>query len=243
MSRAHYFYFPLTVSQLEKIITAHQLEFDHFIQDSFSDEELAPHEKLLDDIAAVYVQPILSELTFDDFYAHKDLKVAQQFFFESCRSSIALENLPYFQTNPFQVSYLIMLLNHFDEFLVDQGGVSELVFKKAYILDLHKYKTLESLFTDSPLKIHSPSKSQIPVNPIDFLIQDVYREIARLRQADKMPELLEAMKGQSEKRNKIFLVMKDGTKTASELLRDAGLIPKDFDDHMEGLKFFLKKMI
>jgi hypothetical protein len=184
------------------------------------------------------VQPILSELSFDDFYPCPKEEEKQRSFFESCQSSICLDNLPYFESNPFQITYLIDLLWSLDEVLIDRGGVSELIFKREYIDELKKFKTMEVLL---PVEKEKPIvvTTKRPVNPIDFTIHDVYKELA----------LVEAMgieipiSDQSEKLQKIFAAAKsDKDLDADALLKRSGLIPKDFGDNLERLKFFLKKL-
>lgn len=236
MSNAHYFYFRLSVQDLDKKVKALQLDFDHLINDTFSDSELVTHEKLLDDIGAVFVQPIFSEMTFDDFYPNESEVQRQQEFFESCRSSICLENIPAFETNPFQITYLIELLRDFDEVLVDTGGVNELMFKKQYVDNLKKYKNIFSLLDDEPKK-PIEVKTNKPVDPIDFLILDVYKELGRL---DYL-EMRESVKHLPEKAQKVFEAMGESGLDASALFKKSTLNAKDFGDNLERLKFFLKK--
>jgi hypothetical protein len=235
MSRTHYFYFRLTVSELEQLVRDHQESFDLLLNDSFSDEELLKYEKQLDSIAAVFPQPILSELTFDDFYPDKAHESEQRAFFERCRSSICLENLPYFEENPFQVSYLTFLLERFEEVLIDQGGVNELMFKGPYLLALKKFKNIDSLMSLIPETIVEKTSTR-PVFPIDFLILDVYKELDRLKDSKLN------MEDKGEKLNKIFLIMQSERLDSSSILKKSGLIPKDFEDNLERLKFTLKKI-
>lgn len=237
MSTSQYFYTQLTVTDLEKLVKHFQDEFETLLKDSFSDDELAIHERSIDAIAAIFVQPIISELSFDDFYPDEDLEQEQRLFFESCKSSICLENLPYFQSNPFQVSYLILLLGKLGEVLIDFGGVNELVFKEKYLLNLKKYKTMDHLLG---IKEVAPvvNKPFIPVHQIDFFVMDVYKEIERLRREGK----LEAIEMPSEKRMKLLGLMKVEKFHPEELMKKSGLGAKEFDDNMESLKFFLKKI-
>lgn len=236
MSNAHYFYFRLPVLDLDKKIKAFQLDFDHLLNDTFSEAELANLENLLDDIGAVFVQPIFTEMSFDDFYSKPSEEQKQRDFFEAARSSICLENIPAFESNPFQVTYLIELLRDFEEVLIDTGGVNELMFKKDYVDSLKKYKNIFSLLTTvekKPLEI----KTTKPVDPIDFLIQDVYKELLRL---DPI-QVSEWIKELPEKTQKVYQAMLQVGLDASELLKRSGLNAKDFDDNLERLKFFLKK--
>lgn len=235
MARTHYFYFRLGVSDLNQIVKGHQTEFDQFLKDNFDDHELLPFEGMLDAIAALYVQPILPDLTFDDFYASVAEEQSQRDFFAAAKSSLCLENLPYLESNPFQVSYLIQLLERFDEVLIDQGGVNELVFKTIYLKELRKHKSMESLLGATQVKPAVVAKPSRPVDPIDFLILDVYRELNRLGSS------AHAL-GQSEKVQKIFKAFQGEEVDSTELYRRSGLSPKDFDDCLERLKFWLRSL-
>ncbi|MCM2349222.1 MAG: hypothetical protein NDI69_04320 [Bacteriovoracaceae bacterium] len=242
MSRSHYFYFPLSVEELEQVVDAHIKDFETIIGDLFTEDEVKHYEKMLDSIAAIYVQPILSELTFEDFYADASLLKEQQSFFESCRSSICLEGLPYLESNPFQVSYLKLLLSHFSEVLIDRGGIQDLQFKQVYLDDLNKYKVMESLVPDIPaVKVNSEKKTR-PVDPIDFLVADVYKEIARITVSGNARLIDEALQSQSQKVQKIYLAFQGEELDSSDLFKKSGLNPKDFDDHLERFKFLLKKI-
>jgi hypothetical protein len=236
MSNAHYFYFRLSVQDLDKKVKAFQLDFDHLVNDTFSETELTSLETQLDDIGAVFVQPIFSEMTFDDFYSKESEEQKQRDFFSAARSSICLENIPAFETNPFQVTYLIELLRDFDEVLIDTGGVNELMFKKDYVENLKKYKNIFSLIADEPKK-PLEIKTTRPVDPIDFLIQDVYLQLKRLDAIEVSIWVQEL----PEKTQKVYQAMKDEILDASTLLKKSGLNAKDFDDNLERLKFFLKK--
>jgi hypothetical protein len=235
MARTHYFYFPLKLNDLDALVKAHQEKFDLFLGDNFDDLELEKFEKLIDSLSAVYVQPVLSELSFDDFYSDPKNEQRQRFFFEACKSVIVLEQLPYFETNPFQVSYLIQLLGIFDEVLIDQGGLTELVFKEAYLSELRKFKNIDSLI--GIVEKIPEIKTNRPVDPIDFLILDVYKEIQRLQNSHQLPT-----EGPSEKSHKIFKVMCSGVYDSHTLFQKSGLIAKDFDDNLERLKFWLRKI-
>lgn len=234
MANNHYFYTKYSLSDLDLIVSDHQKVFNHSLEDLFSDDELLRYENLIDSIAAIYVQPILSDLSFDDFYADSVFESEQKSYFLECRSSICLENIPYLETNPFQVSYLLELLGLLPGILVDRGGVNELLFEKDYGRMLTRFKKMEDLVsqvTPRPIEV----KTSKPVDPIDFYIRDVYFELERLRdQKISIDEL-------SPKIQKIFHVMEMGHFDASELLKRVGLNPKELDDGLERLKFWLKK--
>ena len=235
MSRALNLYFRLSVKELERVIEDYQVEFDQALEDTFSDDELLKYEPMIDSIAALYVQPISTELSFDDFYADPAQEDKQRLFFESSRSSIVLENLPYFESNPIQVTYLTDLLWSFEEVLIDPGGVSNLMFRKDYLEELKRYKPMDSLLTDKVERVIE-TKTSIPVTPIDFLVLDVYKELDRLK-GYVIPE-----SDLGEKPRRIYEAMKNERLDSSSLFRKSGLIPKDFDDGLERLKFFLRKI-
>lgn len=239
MPASQYFYLKTSVNDLEKIIESFQEDFDVLLKDAFSDDELQQLERSIDSIAAVIVQPIMSELTFDDFYVWEELASEQRRFFESCKSSICFENMPYLQSNAFQVTYLIELLKKFDEVLIDRGGVNELMFKNEYLKTLANFRTIDALIGVAEEKPATTSnKPFIPVHQIDFFVVDVYKEIDRLKKEGKLSEISLP----SEKRMKILEVMKLERLPTEGILRKSGLGAKDFDDHLEGLKFQLKKL-
>jgi len=229
MTKTLLLYSPLSVVDLTLKVEAHQEEFDVLLGDSFSDEELEVHESTLEAIASIEVQPILEELTFDDLIAHPEEEERQRAFFAKCRSCICLEHLPYLENNPFQVTYLIDLLWTLDDVLIDRGGMEELVFKKTYLQELKRFKTMEVLLP----KVKTPAPSS--VGPVEMLFTDVYRELDRLQGtgivATERPEKL----------NELYNLVLQGKTDAATLLRQSGLNPKDFGDRLESLKFFLKK--
>jgi hypothetical protein len=237
MSKTLTFYFSLKVSELDALVAAFQKEFDELINDTFAENEMELIEKKLDALAAVYVGPLLSELSFDDFEADESLRD----FFSNCRSSLLLENAPYLETNPFQVSWLQMFLGRFSHFLVDKGSLSVLVSKEIFLSDLSRLRNMDTLIqTEKPKS--PPLKHGItsPILPIDFLILDVYKELDRIRENGMVLVVIEKI-AEMEKVRRIFTLMKEGRLDAHSLLGLSGLIPKDFDDNLEKLKFILKK--
>lgn len=237
MSRTLYFYLPLSVKEAQRILEGHQEDFEVLMGDTFSEAELVQYEKYIDHLASVVVQPILSDLTFDDFYVRADLEARQRFFFEACLSCICIENLPYLDTNPFQVTYLVDLLWCFDDVLIDKGGVEELIFKKEYLDELKKFRPMHVLLKDEPAPVLEV-KTSTPVDPIDFLVSDVYKEIERLKYKNQLPGYFEG----TEKGEKIFSVMRVEFLDSHALFKKSGLGAKDFDDHLEKLKFWLRKL-
>ena len=242
MSKAHYFYLLMPLPELQRIVEAHQLDFEELINDTFSESELVNFEKLLDSISAIFVQPIISELTFDDFFAKENEAIKQKSYFDECKSSVCIENISDFHNNPFQVTYLFELLRNFDDALIDTGGVNTLVFKKEYLEDLKKFKNIFSLIPKEQNQSIEVKTSK-PVDPIDFLILDVYKELDRLIRIEKNDLVEELLKEQSEKLKKTFFAIKDEKLDASSLFKKSGLNAKDFDDNLERLKFFLKKIV
>lgn len=240
MSRHQYFYLRLPPKELQVLVEDFQTRFDQQLEDTFGDDELSLFEKSLDQMAAIYVQPILSELTFDDFYADPDQEKEQREFFETARSSISVENLPYLESNPFQVSYLKELLAPFDQVLIDRGGVETLQFKNEYVLSLEKYKDMDSLIREDIPVV--PKSSKVPVHPMDFLVQDVYHELQVMISQHRTQAVHEELKSLPEKMRKVFEVFQTEGLDAETLMLNSKLIPKDFGDQLERLKFFLRRM-
>ncbi|MFP5384798.1 MAG: hypothetical protein ACLGHN_01880 [Bacteriovoracia bacterium] len=235
MTDSHLFFLKSETSILEKVFESFQDEFDQLLEDNFTDEELEVFEKKLDSLGAVYVQSLSSELSLDDFYASQEEEEAQREFFGECKSMITIENLPYLETNPFQVTYLQELLKKFDEVLIDKGGINELSFKEEYLSYLEGFKNIDPLISAArpvPVVI----KTSKPVDPIEFLILHVGNELKRLEGVSLPLQEL------PEKIRKIYDVMiSEEERDASYLLLKTGLNAKDFDDGLERLKFWLKK--
>lgn len=224
------------VRTTQTVVEAFQEEFETLLKDLYTDEELEMIESKLDAIAAVYVQPVSSEISFDDFYFHEESENEQRRFFDSCRSLITFENLPFLETNIYQVTYLKDLLKKFDDFLIDTGGVSELQTKSQFMEYLGKFKDIDHGVKKETPVAPKPMKKSIPVDPIDFLIQDVYKEFDRVKGKELPFEEL------SEKVFAIYAVMRhERIEDGSELLKRVGLNAKDLDDGLERLKFWIRK--
>ncbi len=229
-------FLPLEVKTLESLLSAYQEDFDHYLAELFTDDELLALEAKLEAIAAVSAQPML-DVAFDDFYPDAEREEDQRAFFERCRSTLVIENLPFFESNPFQVTYLNDLLNKFDEVLIDLGGVNELQFRDRYLETLRRFKAIDT-FTPKPKVppvLSLGAKSLQPVDPIDFLLRDVYRELDRLGAGVPSPETL------SPKGQKILQTVRGERCSPDELLRRVGLNAKDLDDGLETLKFWLRR--
>lgn len=234
MSKSLTFFFKLSHRDLEVIMEAFSEDFDTLLNDAFDDKELEFYSPKIDALAAAYVQPVLEGLTFDDFTPEPQKISLQKDFFASARSSLCLENVPFLETNPFQVTYLRELLKRFDEILVDRGGVQELWFKEDFLNSLESLKTIDDLVPLSP-KISTAPKNGRPVDPIDFLVLDVYEAFERHRNSPPSGEDL------SPKVQQIYRVVQAERLPSDELFRKSGLNAKDFDDGLERLKFWLRK--
>lgn len=238
MGRNLTIYFPLRLPELDQEVERFKKEFDEFLKDSFTEEELESLGNKIDALAAVDVSVLSPELTVDEFEdseAHRGL-------FEECKSILLLDNLPYLESNPFQVSWLEQFLKRFPLFLVDPGGFSALVARNEFLRELARFRNLEALVkTEPPAAPPLQHGTTAPVLPIDFLILDVYRELDRLQAEGKIVMALETV-APFEKARRLFAIMKEGKLDAHSLLRLSGMIPKDFDDNLEKLKFLLKKI-
>jgi hypothetical protein len=242
MPQAHYFYSRLNLKEMETIIKDFQEKFDEALKDLFSDEELESFEAQIDEMAAVFVQPILADLSFEDLYADPQSETEQSSFFSACRSSISIENLPYFDSNPFQVTYLKDLLKRLDQVLIDCGGVSQLQFKEEYLHHLSKFRDMDSLLTDVIPKATLTPKTSLPVGPMDFLVRDVYIELLRIETSQKLEKVHEELKSMPPAFLTIFMALKEKNLQADELATRTKLNLKVFGDSLERLKFFLRRI-
>jgi hypothetical protein len=106
-----------------------------------------------------------------------------------------------------------------------------------YLETLSSFKAIDT-FTPKPKAppiLFSSTKSLQPVDPIDFLIRDVYRELDRLGGGVPSSDEL------SPKVRKILEAVRSERTSPDELLRRAGLNAKDLDDGLESLKFWLRR--
>lgn len=233
MARALYLYSPTAPLDLELRVEEFKERFQTQLGDLFADDELSRHERLLDDLATLDVQPRLSELTLDDFASAEAARAELEPFFDRCQSVICLENLPFLENNPFQVSYLQGLLAHVGPVLVDQGGLTELTDSDEFLRAIARLRTMEELVVAVP----SAAASRVAEPTLaDLMLSDVYRELDRL-------EGQVALASMSERQQQIFGHLRSARPTATELLKLSRLNPKDFGDALEGLKFFLKRQV
>ncbi len=188
-------------------------------------------------LSAIFVQPLFSEISFDDFITSENSASKQREFFDSCRSTLGLENVSFLETNPFQVSYLKDLISKFDQCLIDKGGGGELVFKEVFLSELHSFRDISSLVGFVPKLSSKINQLHHPIDPIDFLIADVHKELARLRDVSLPLELI------PDKLRKLLCLLGDEKLSDQSLLyQRSGLNPKDFDDGLERLKFLLRSL-
>ncbi len=234
MGNTLYLHTPLTPDDLDLLLDGHRKAFEEALLDAFTDEELERHERLLEGLASVEAQPLLEGLGFDDMVVNPAKEDEQRAVFAACRSTLCLENVPWLETNPFQVSYLKDLLSRLPATtLVDRGGMEELVFGRDYLRELAPLKDMVGLEAVVPEAV---ARRAPVLGPIEILVHDVSRELERL-EGITIP-----IQERSEKLQKIFRAFASGERDPGMLLRLSGLNAKDFGDGLEGLKFFLKKL-
>lgn len=241
MSRALYLYSHLSLTAVEKIISEHQEDFDEVLEEEFSSEEQENFADMIDAIGAISAQPLISELSFDDFEADPEEEAKQRFFFEHTKSTVILENLPELGENPFQVTYLLMLIERFPELLIDWGFTSELQFKDRFLQELRSYRQLGALAKRTQEYVARPTPKQR--SAIDFIVDDVYRELNRINSQAKN-ELIDLERSSlPEKMQRVLSAFESGVWTAEVLLAKSQQNPKDFGDNLERVKFFLKRLV
>ena len=241
MARALYLYVPVDVRILEEIVDSHLEAFAEELKDLFSDEELETFQRQLDELASFAISPRSSELIFDHFDTDPSEKKRE--LFERSRTALVLENLPFLESNPIQVSSIRSFLNRLDEALIDEEGLGELYFREDYLQKITPLKGLEALLKDEESVVQkTPRLSFIPVEPIDFLVRDVYLEMDRLLRDKQLQAALIELQGEKESLKELFFIVRESRLPPDELFRRSGLSAKSFDDDLEKLKFFLRKI-
>lgn len=235
MSRYIAFFLPIAFSNLEVIVDDFQKQFDEFLNDNLSENEFKYYEIKIDEIGFVTAQTISNELSLEDFYYKLEDKELISNFFAGCKSFLIIENLPYLETNIFQVTYIKMLLDLFDEVLIDQGGVESLVFKSSFLNKINLLQDMRKIISMVGPALVPRVKSEKPIDAIDFLIRDVYIEIDRLKNHLPNPDEL------SDKVKKIYTVACAEKLNSNDFFSKVGLNAKEFDDGLERLKFWLRK--
>ena len=230
MSRHLVIYTTLSELDLALKLEAHQEEFEVLLGDTFSEQELEAMERQLETLASIEAQPLLAAVSFDDLAPKSGEEARQESFFSRCKSCLCLENLPYLETHPLQVTYLIDLLWMFDEALVEYPGGESVLFKQDFLQELKPLANVESLLRKTP----GPSRLAAPAEgTVDFVLRDIHREVVRL--ADSIVEV-------PDRFAMLWPQVKDTSLDSHALLQRSGLPPKDFGDRLESLKFFLKKL-
>lgn len=230
------FYSKRSVQELEAILVQHQDDFSLLLEDTFSELELEQFENLLEDLSSPVVQTLSSELQFDDFEVLENEEKEQRRLFLEVKGALLLENVANLHFNPFQVSYIKEILRSLDDVLVDRGGFYPLLSKKAFLDSLKGYKTIFSLLKEEEKIIPQPILDFH--NPIDMIISDIYKDLARLEDKGLTFETSDW----PEKVRLLYLSLKKNKQNAQTLLGETKLSPKDFGDNLEKLKFMLRKM-
>jgi hypothetical protein len=222
-----YLYSKTDPLELQVQVDQFRKEFEINLGDLFSEIELTRFERLLDELATVDVQPVLDDISFEDFNAPPEMRAS----FEEMRSVICLENMPFLENNPFQVSYLTRLIKEIGEVLIDRGGIEDLQHGIDFIAEIKILKSMESLIETEPTPVTLMIKG-----PIDYLLDDIYREIDRLEGQVLLANM-------TERQQRIFVPLQKHRPDSLNLLKLSGLNPKDFGDGLESLKFFLKRQV
>jgi hypothetical protein len=226
----------LPLKDLEILLKQHQDDFEELLGDTFSENELEGFENLLDQISSPVAQPISSDLSFSDFEILPEFEMDQHLFFNGVKSCLLLENVSDPHFNPFQVTYIKEILRVFDEVLIDRGGFHPLLFKKPFLETLKGHKNIFSLVKDDKSLVSAPVFD--PLNPIDVLVADVYRELHRLNKRD----LRSNFDLWPEKARSLYEKMMRHHYDSPSLFQISKLSPKDFGDNLEKLKFILRKI-
>ncbi|MFZ4713392.1 MAG: hypothetical protein ACOYL6_06760 [Bacteriovoracaceae bacterium] len=246
MGFTYYFYSPHSVDELKLVLEKTDDAFEHLLEELEEHPYLKIQEKLLSSLANVIPSPILTELSFDDFAVEEGRILEMQKAFDSARSCLCLEDVPYLQANPFQVTWLKILVQFLGPSMVDTGSVVPVKNISDFALELKRVKDLLQM-TENGVKEISPilvKKPFLPVEPLDFTLRDIYKEMERLKSQDRLT-FIEASIESNEKMKKLFLVIKNNFQNdyppTHVILQKSGLHPKDFGDFMERLKFLLKR--
>jgi hypothetical protein len=246
MAFTYYFYSNHSVDGLKTVLEKTESAFEELLI-SFEDQPyVKENEKLISLLANVIPGPILADLTFEDFAVEEGRIKEMQNIFSNSKSCLVLENVPYLQTNPFQVSWLNILLDHIGSCMIDTGSITPVKNKEDFVEFLKKSRSLDQVLNIiyQPQIIKSTKSNFIPVEPLDFIVRDVFKEFERL-QNEKLLDKIEKSIESNEKMKKLFLVIKnnfsDGPVSAQLLCHKSHLNPKDFGDFLESLKFLMKR--
>jgi hypothetical protein len=225
---------------LKELVEAQEKLFEEWLLDNFTDDEIDFYQDMIDSISSVLIDSKIDELKFEDYEAIRGDISFKKILFHKSITTISFSDLPYLENNPFQVSYLTMLLNQLNIVLIDPGGLEDLLLKEEYLVKLGEFKKADDLlFRPSYQQSIVQNTSQKVYDPIDKLVTEIYNELKRLEVAGILP-----MSGDDlpEKTRKILISIQQDYYDSNQLLALTALHPKDFDDHLEKLKFYLKKV-
>ena len=225
---------------MKELVQAQEKLFEEWLLDSFTEDEMDFYQDMIDSISSVLIDLKINEIKFEDFDAITGDTSLKEILFHKSITTISLSDLPYLENNPFQVSYLVMLLNQLNVVLIDPGGLEDLLLKEEYLVKLSEFKKADDLlFSPSYQSSVIQKTSQKVYDPIERLVTEIYNELKRLEVGGILP-----ISGDNlpEKTRKILMVMQQDYYDSNHLLRLTDLHPKDFDDHLEKLKFYLKKV-
>lgn len=240
MSKSLYIHTPYNIPFLEELFQVHQKQFEEWLNDSFTDEELDFFQEKIDTIAHVLIDLKVDSIGFEDYESISGDRELKNDLFNRLNTTISLNDMPFLESNPFQVSYLFLLVNKLENILIDPGSLNDLLSKDEYLKKLDTFKKAEDLLINFSPTVQAPKKTHSRVfDPIDYLITEIYNELKRLEVAGKLPIIATDL---PEKAQKLLAVMQTDYFNASDLLRLTSLHPKDFDDHLEKLKFYLRKV-
>ena len=195
---------------------------------------------MIDSIALVLIDLKVEEINFEDYDSISGDSNLKKDLFKKVKTTISFNEMPFLESNPFQVSYLLLLLERLEGILIDPGTLSDLQLKEEFFIKLSHLKKAQDFLADfSPSVPISKKASPRTFDPIEYLITEIYNELKRLEVSGKLPLLGEDL---PDKTKKLLSVMQTDYFTSEDLLKITSLHPKDFDDHLEKLKFYLRKV-
>lgn len=207
--------------------------FDDFIQNPIYEEYVIKNEKKLDEMGHVTISPKMDELEFG-YYVNADQINHLKSQFGLMKTTIVIENLPYLENNPFQVSWLKLFVNELDQCLVDLGGMEYLESKSDFLNRISCYRDLETFAVVAPKKQMRP-EIIIPYEktPLDFIIDKLKLEITKTN-TNAFLETLE-----NNEMKKLFHIYLTENKINALYPIKNKMDPKKFGDQTESLYFKL----
>lgn len=213
-------------------------EFDLLVQDPSLGQYFQKNEKKLDELASVIVSPKLPEIEFDCFEFEEKNRVQYETLFNKTKTTFAIENLPYLEVNPFQVSWLKLFFKNLGECLIDVGGMELLEDRLTFLERLENYKDL-SLFKEEHLHFdRKPLPVRFEKTPLDFVIDKLNLEIIRLKNSNLEKEFAQTLTHESL-RNLYNVYLTNSGINSLWPLRNK-MDPKKFGDLTEKLYFLVK---